>query len=85
MNELLLSIIEDIKEGYSTGVYDGKRYGLTKTIFNEGRSYKIYAKELGGKDFISFNYYDTKNEMYLKPCEMPKPKVTDFLLGIVLE
>ena len=85
MDEAVLKIIKGIKEGYSVGVYQGRRYGLTKTVFNEGRSCKVYASELGGKDFISFNYYDTEKEMLLKPCEMPQRKVTDFLLGVTTE
>ena len=47
--------------------------------FNQGKSFKVYAKELEGSDFISLNYYLTKKDNYLKPCEMPAEKVIHFL------
>lgn len=47
--------------------------------FNNGKSFKIYAEELGGNDFISLNYYITKTSEKLKPCEMPEEKVIYFL------
>lgn len=53
-------------------------------MFNQGKSYKIYAKELKGNDFISLNYYITSNTELLKPCEMPKEKVIHFLENIEL-
>jgi peptide-methionine (S)-S-oxide reductase len=56
-------------------------YGLRRTDFNDGRSTKVYAEELGRTDFISFNYYRTASAEYLKPCEMPEEKVLDFLRG----
>jgi len=37
------------------------------------------AKELGGNDFISGNYYRSVGEGLLKPCEMPAEKVIDFV------
>ncbi len=65
--------------GYSEIILDGKKYGITRSDFNGGKSIKIYAKELGGNDFISFNYYITNSSENLKPCEMPKEKVLNFL------
>ena len=65
--------------GYSEVVFQEKKYGLTRTDFNDGKSIKLYAGELGGKDFISLNFYITSNDEILKPCEMPKQKVIDFL------
>ena len=70
--------------GYSEGVYQGRKYSITKNTFNKGDSYKIYAKELGGNDFISLNYYKTSNNHLLKPCEMPRWKVIDFLQNVTL-
>ena len=55
----LLNYINLIKPGFSEVVYEGKRYGVTRTDFNQGKSIKIYAEELGGNDFISLNYYMT--------------------------
>ena len=62
--------------------FEGRTYGLTKSVFNEGRSFKVYAEELGGSDFISLNYYCTGSGQLLKPCEMPPEKVTAFLRGL---
>ncbi len=70
--------IQTIPLGYCKASYKGKTYGLSRTDFNQGKSTKVYAEELGGTDFISFNFYQTQSEL-LKPCEMPVEKVLDFL------
>ncbi|SEK50034.1 peptide-methionine (S)-S-oxide reductase [Aquimarina amphilecti] len=80
----MLDKINQIKEGYSEGFYKNNKYSITKEIFNEGKSFKIYAKELKGTDFISLNYYITSSTELLKPCEMPKQKVIDFLNNVYL-
>lgn len=82
---MIKALIDRIPEGYSEGQFQGRRYGISKTIFNEGRSYKVFAEELGGNDFISLNFYQTQKEDLLKPCEMPAEKVVAFLKGVVLE
>lgn len=79
MNKNILHIIQKLPEGYSEGKYQGKKYGITKTSFNHEKSYKIYAEELGGTNFISLNYYITTHDEKLKPCEMPEQKVIHFL------
>ena len=76
---MLLKKIKAIPLGYSTVLCYGKKYALTRTDFNEGRSTKVYAEELGGKDFISFNFYISEKGEKLKPCEMSPEKVMDFL------
>ena len=76
---MLLNIIKSLPEGYVEGVYNGAKYSITKQTFNKGRSFKIFAKELKGNDFISLNYYLTSENELLKPCEMPAQKVIDFL------
>lgn len=81
----LLGIIYDIPEGYSTVIYEGKKYGLTKTTFNNARSFKIYGEELQGNDFISLNYYITRTSQLLKPCEMPAHKVIYFLKNMKIQ
>ena len=81
MEGTLKNIILSIPGGYSEVQFEGKTYGLTRSDFNEGKSLKVFAEELGGTDFISFNYYMTKDQDYLKPCEMPKEKVLKFLEG----
>ena len=82
--DLLNRIILKLSIGYSEGIYSGKRYGLTRTDFNGGRSSKVYAEALGGNDFIGFNYYRTQTENLLKPCEMPQIHVIRFLKGFVV-
>ena len=74
-------LLTRIPLGHSEVVYQGRRYGLSRTDFNDGRSSKVYAEELGGSDFISFNLYRTSTQQLLKPCEMPEEKVLDFLRG----
>ena len=74
----------NIAKGYSEGIYNNKKYGITKTIFNNGKSIKLYAEELGGNDFISLNYYITGDKDLLKPCEMPEAKVMDFVKNVKL-
>ena len=84
MSHRVLKYIENIPEGYSKGTYLDKTYGITKTTYNSGKSFKIYGNELGGTNFISLNYYLTKEKHLLKPCEMPKQKVVEFLKSVVL-
>ena len=79
---MLLNYLNRINEGYSVGIYNGSKYGITKAVFNKGKSIKLYAEELGGKDFISLNYYITSTEERLKPCEMPEHKVIDFIKNV---
>lgn len=78
----LLAEINKLSNGYSEGVYNNKRYSITKEVFNNGKSFKIYAKELKGKNFISLNYYITSKAELLKPCEMPEKKVIEFLKNV---
>ncbi|WP_298520069.1 peptide methionine sulfoxide reductase [uncultured Kordia sp.] len=75
----LLERIQQLPLGYSEVFYEKVKYGVTKSEFNEGKSYKVYASALGGNNFISLNYYCTSQREILKPCEMPEAKVTHFL------
>ncbi len=79
---MVLDALHRIREGYSQGYYKSKRYGMTKTTFNRGKSIKFYAEELGGKDVVSLNYYITNSKEWLKPCEMEAEKVICFLLHV---
>ncbi|AFL82325.1 hypothetical protein Aeqsu_2884 [Aequorivita sublithincola DSM 14238] len=76
---MILSKIQNLRLGYSEVFYNHKKYGVTRTDFNSGRSIKIYAEELGGNDFVSLNYYITNMRENLKPCEMSESKVIDFI------
>ena len=75
----VLHQIERLKNGYSEVLYLNKKYGITKSEFYKGRSFKIYAQELGGNNFVSLNYYQTRTEEFLKPCEVPEDKIIHFL------
>ena len=76
---MLLTKLRSLPLGYSEVVFEDKKYGVTLSEFNNGKSIKLYAEELGGKDFISLNYYITNQNELLKPCEMPEQKVIHFI------
>ncbi len=84
MNDPILDHIEKIPEGYSQGIYKDRKYGITKTIFNDGNSFKIYGEELGGTNIISLNYYITNGKELIKPCEMTEQKVRHFLENVII-
>ncbi|GLS88762.1 hypothetical protein GCM10010873_37360 [Cypionkella aquatica] len=73
-----------IPEGYSEGLYHGRRWRMEKTTHAAGRSVKFYARDLGGTDFVSLNLYHLASGDVLKPCEMAEAKVRDFILGVGL-
>lgn len=81
---MLLKKIQSLPIGYSNVLFNNKKYGVTRTDFNNGKSIKLYAQELGGKDFISLNYYITNQNKLLKPCEMPEQKVIRFIKQMIL-
>ena len=69
-------------QGWFVARYDGRRYGLSNVAHANGRSFKLFAEELGGPDRISLNIYaPPSGELALRPCEMPIDKVTAFVLG----
>jgi len=77
-------IIEALPEGYAEGIYLKRKYAIVKKTFNAGKSFKVYANELGGNNFISLNYYHTRKEEILRPCEMSSEKVIHFLQEVRL-
>jgi len=81
---MVLDFIHKLPIGYSEVLYANKKYGVTRTDFNSGKSIKIYAEELGGNNFISLNYYVTSSKELLKPCEMPEQKVIHFLKNLTV-
>jgi hypothetical protein len=62
--------------------YQNRRYLLRKETHLGSKLIKLYAEELGGNDFISLNFYPKLQGGLLKPCEMPKQKVIDFILNL---
>lgn len=72
--------------GFSTGRYDGLRYGVTVARSVDGRRISLFARELGGNDVVSFNLYRmTSGDDALRPCEMSSAKVIQFVRGYVLD
>jgi hypothetical protein len=76
--------LDAVPEGYSEGVFQGRRYRIEKTLLAGGRSVKLVAWELGGADYISLNVYALAAGDALRPCEMPEAKVRAFVAGVVV-
>ena len=76
-----LMALDALPDDTVTGRYAGRRYAATKSVFNDGKSLKLVAEELGGRDYISLNLYRLASGARLYPCEMSAEKVTDFVLG----
>ncbi|MEO5709156.1 MAG: peptide methionine sulfoxide reductase [Nocardioidaceae bacterium] len=75
------ALVDRVPEGWSRVVYDGRAYGLTRTVHADGRTESVYAEELGGTGLVSANVYRTAAGVLLKPCEMPADDVIAFLAG----
>ncbi len=73
-----------LPNGANDVFYIGKRYLLIKETLLDSKLIKLYAKELGGNDIVSGNYYPTMKDGMLKPCEMSDAKVIDFVLHATL-
>ena len=80
----LFGFVQRLPQGYSQGFVGEIRWSVTKTVHNDGRSVKIFAEELGGKDFVSCNFYQTTAGWIAKPCEMPLEKVERLFCEFVL-
>lgn len=78
-----VALFERVPLGWSEVLYDGRRYGVTRTVAAGGRAWAVYAEELGGQDVVSSNLYLTEGEALLRPCEMPVAKVIAFLTDLV--
>ncbi len=81
MDKAFLSALSRLPDGYSPGVFEGARWGVTVQRSADGRRVKIYGEALGASDHVSFNLYWVGGEPRLKPCEMPAAKVIDFVLA----
>jgi hypothetical protein len=76
------ALFERVPIGWSEVVFEGRRYGVTRSVTAEGRAVSMYAEELGGQDVVSANLYLTADGPQLRPCEMPAGKVIEFLAGL---
>ena len=81
----LLPLVERVPDGWSSATYDGRRYGVTKTLRADGRAVSVYAEELGGTDVVSTNVYLIGDSVELRPCRMPAEKVLAFLRDAVFD
>lgn len=71
-----------LPSGYSEGVFGGRRYGVSIKRSTDGRRNSLFARELAGTDFVSFNLFHLQDEQtLLKPCEMSIEKVITFVVG----
>jgi len=77
----LSALFARVPQGWSQVEYDGRSWGVTRTVHGDGRSESIFAEELGGTDVVSANLYRLDGDAVLKPCEMPEAKVLAFLEG----
>ncbi|TXH99234.1 MAG: hypothetical protein E6Q76_20305 [Rhizobium sp.] len=74
--------LANLPQGYSEGAFMGRRYGVTLRRSKDGRRTSLFARELAGKDIVSFNLYRTRTgKAVLKPCEMSGEKVAAFVSG----
>jgi len=71
-----------LPEGAFRGVSGGRRYRVVKERLLAGRAWKLRAWEIGGPDYISLHLYDLSAGPALRPCEMSKGKVVDFVMGL---
>ena len=77
--------LQTLPEGAYDVSYQGRRYLLHKQTLLDGKLIKLFARELGGRDIVSGNYYCTLKGGMLKPCEMSEAKVIGFVEGLLLE
>lgn len=80
--DAFLTAFDALPFGTHDGVFEGRRYVVTKSALAEGNAQKLVAEELGGSDYISLNLYRLAKGPLLKPCEMPEAKVMAFVVGL---
>jgi hypothetical protein len=80
--EAFLTALNARPLGNFDGIFEGRRYGVTRTEREGGRHAWLWAEDLGGTDKISENLYRLKSGARLEPCEMAEEKVITFVLGI---
>lgn len=80
--ELFFELLGKLPTGYSEGHYADRRYGVTIEASVDNRRWRLFGRELGGTDIVSFNLYRPgSGRIILKPCEMPAEKVVAFVMG----
>jgi hypothetical protein len=79
----LLGIVALWPEGFREGFFNARRWGVTVTREAGGAKLTLYARELGGTDVVSANFYRLSAGAFARPCEMPMAKVAAFIRGFV--
>ena len=79
--DALVGRLETWPGGYCEGDYGGRRWGATLTRGAGGAGLSLFARELGGADFVSANFYRLAAGAAARPCEMPLGKVACFVYG----
>jgi hypothetical protein len=82
LNDAFGRALDRFADGYSQGVFDGRRWGVTFRRSPDQKRIWLYAEDLAGTEIVSFNVYRLENSgIALKPCEMSSDKVVAFVLG----
>ena len=71
-----------LPDGHSRVFHEHRPYALTVERLAGGRSLKLYAEALDGRDVISANLYRGTARVHVRPCEMSMEKVRRFLVGM---
>ena len=57
-------LLKELSLGSFYAYYNSKKYLVTKEIYSNGKIIKIFARELGGVDVVSGNYFTTIKKVY---------------------
>ena len=76
--------LKELPTGSFYAYYNSKKYLVTKELYSNGKIIKLFARELGGVDIVSGNYFTPIKGGLLKPCEMSDKKVINFVLNLEL-
>ena len=85
MNDTFLAALGEIPGGYSEGCFEGRRWGVTHQVSQDGRRRWLFGEVFGGADHVSSNLYALRGGMKLRPCEMSTQKVAAFVQGYVAD
>lgn len=75
-------LVRTLPEGSHKRRSGRRPYLVNVSHYSAGRAFKVEAKELGGADYISCNFYDLSGGPRMFPCEMSAEKVIGFLRAL---
>ena len=81
LRERAITIAHALPDGYFHTRFRDRPYGLSVRRYNGGRSTKLFAESLDGRDVVSANLYRSATREHLLPCEMSEERVVAFLNG----